>query len=289
MQHTPDGGYTYRSDYYSPYIPIPDEGPIAAEIPHLLYLYYHQTRLSTVHPNLVFCRISYGHVCGFDLYIDGRMTHGVRFPEISGDDVYGIETPGGRNKDHDRGLVLTAFAKIREGYCKYMKSMIIKGVKLGVFGEIRFKNLTELRLTGCELTRAEFLTDLNLLKKLYLRHNNQLTELPYDFLDRRIGKLKVLDLVGTSVMCVWGRPSQHPAEWTLASDHKPKDMNALSARVEICRRAGEPAIRAAAAIVLVGKITKKFSRDIARMIAGMIMRTRGRAVWREVLAAEGGK
>lgn len=280
MIHT-ENGFIWNHIRFTPYVS-------ALRGPHSppLFQCTSVVGLHTAHPGFVKPIIGVDdHILGYK--IDFHGLHGL-IPEVNGGDVYGIETSPDRDRDLDRGLLSAALSAIMDCYCKNMIHFVVASIKLGSFNTNRFKNLTVLSLSTCALTQfPPFIVSLESLVVLTLSDNPQLEELPYDFLNLRLWQLHTLNLYGTGVKCIWTRVRKDPRgykSWTLPDDLPRIEMSDLSAMKKLCVEMGEPAVRAATAIMVVQRrgIIKNFHRDVARLIAGMIMRTRGRAEWRPV-------
>jgi hypothetical protein len=306
MQRTPDGGFKWLGQNYIPLIvDATIRNPYVRKNPHLFYSGENGV-VVTAYPGVT--QTSYGDngigICGLAILMSGNTKYSYIYPTFNEDgDLYGSINKNAKcvcdehtltracnEHTHERKLVERALSKISDEYRREVVSMNISHLQLQFTQDLGFANLTEVVFNWCDLVEMPPLASLRNLRKVSLAGNPRLTELPYDFLKHRVGELTLLNLFDTGIQCIWGRI---PAKLTLERWYwfLPDRLNKLVAdsavpdyRRELCSRMAEPVVRAAAAVLSVQKsgAVKGFHRDIARMIAGMILETKGRAVWRPV-------
>lgn len=299
MEHTSDGGFKWGCDHYTPFnrqIAL-DDSELPMKKPHLFYLGNWAGLIVSAHPGIVQVFYQYGGIAGFCISVCGN-TSAKSFPAISGDDLYGTDSLY-RERDvrGDQDLLHRTLAKIRGEYHEYITRVTINQMMINSIPKLEFVNLTNLNFNDCDLTQMPPLTHLPNICYLSLARNKRLVELPYDFLKYRIGQLNFLNIHDTGIQCIWGRTSMIVLKSRdLVADHRvwllPKQIEDATMKQcfnpehlnVLCAQMAEPAVRAAAAVMLVQSrgVLKNFHRDIARLIAEMILETRGRALWRPV-------
>jgi hypothetical protein len=175
-----------------------------------------------------------------------------------------------------------------------------------------FPNLSDVSLINCGLTHfPNALSNLN-LSYLHLRYNRDLVEIPYHFLKFRAIHLFWFDLMYTGVKCLWlpGSVWSHnrfdkdvwngssPMRQLVRIEEKQYEDANWEIDTEcgtwkgllevIYKKSAAPVIRAAAAILGIHRrrVIPNFQKDIARLIARMILTTKGSAVWSELALRE---
>lgn len=304
MQRTSDGGFEWVGCKYIPVdlgIIREDERYLYANA-HLFYRILDGGVIVTSYPGIV--QLAYDKVkfCGFKIIMSGCSKYSYIYPTINEDgDLYGSRNDYADDRvlsdyecEQERALVVRTLDKISGEYRQKVIAMNISHMRMPFLQDLGFANLVEAMFENCNLVEIPPLTNLRSLRRVSFAHNPSLIELPYDFLKHRVGKLMFLNLINTGVQCIWGRlpgqisekeekfmwfmPDQIVSAMVLDSGNKLEIMRTL------CTQMAEPAVRAAAAVLLVQSrgVVKGFHRDVARLIAAMILETRGRARWRPV-------
>jgi hypothetical protein len=189
-------------------------------------------------------------------------------------------------------LVHNAIDMIDHQYYPYITAVTISYIPGVTLRAELFPNLTHVDLRGCQLKEfPKFIIKMRHPQIINLSNNLDITEIPYQW-HQITPSIRALDIRGTGIKCLWTRIVPAKCQWlvdeALVLRWTGRDSETYFIPMhhlkEIFARCARPVVAAATAILAIPKrrIVKNFHRDIATLIARMIMETRGRAVWAEM-------
>jgi hypothetical protein len=292
MIRLPNGGFSIDDKIYTPFVYDHrfQEDSIVNKHPELFYHGGPNDQLTTEHPGIVIISCKY----------NGLMMR-VQSSSDSWEAIMPTFVDGGFygsccNREIDSDMVPRVFAGVRKDYPQYIREIKLTGIpviRFPIANEL-YTRLYEVTLNCCSLREVPHeICGIKSLKRLFLLDNPELCEIPPQLLPQ----LHVLAISGTNVRTIWSPRVSDNHNWRFGSSLcgiSPKftlDNISLTVPIdalrEIFARCAQPVVSAATAILAIPKrrIVKNFHRDIATLIARMIMETRGRAVWGDLARA----
>jgi hypothetical protein len=290
MIRLPNGGFSIDDKIYTPFVYDHRfrEDPIVNKHPELFYHEGSNDQLSTEHPGIVFA-MGYGLMIRIQSSSDSREAI---MPTFVDGGVYGSRC----NREIDSDIVPRVFAGLRKDYPPHIRIIVLTGIpviRFPIANEL-YTQLVEIHLNSCSLREVPHeICGIKSLKRLFLLDNPELCEIPPQLLPQ----LHVLAISGTNVRTIWSPRVSDNHTWRFGSSLcgiSPKfTLDSISQTVpidalrEIFTRCAQPVVAAATAILAIQKrkVIENFHRDVATLIARMILETRGRAVWGDLARA----